>query len=111
MLSGRSRGAKVPPTIRRHGVVTLPTPGMTATKTAQSQPCSAEKTVPLERFKEVDRTGRLETAAGARSTQKRQHRRNEQLITTNQKTREQEHQGARIEARSARRNHSSFSSV
>ena len=32
------------------------------------------------------------------------------MITTNQKAQEQTHQGARIEARSARRNHSSFSS-
>src|SRR6266404_3016420 len=109
MLSGRSRDARPPPTFRRHRIVTLSAPGMTTTKTAQSQPRSAKKTVPLERFKEVDRTGRLETASGARSTKERQHGRNEQLITTNQKTHEQEHQGARIEARSARRNHSSFS--
>jgi hypothetical protein len=32
------------------------------------------------------------------------------LISANEKTREKKHQGARIEARSARRNHSSFSS-
>jgi hypothetical protein len=106
---GDSRGAKAPPTLRWHGIVTLPAPGMTAAKTAQSQPRSAKKTVLLERFKEVDRTRRLETASGARSTKKRQHRRTEHLITANQKTHEQEHQGARIEARSARRNHSSFS--
>jgi hypothetical protein len=30
------------------------------------------------------------------------------LITTNEKTHEEKHQGAKIEARSARRNHSSF---
>lgn len=82
---------------------------MTATKTAHSQPPSAKKAVFLQRFEKVDRTRRLKTASGARPTKKGQHWRNEQLITTNQKTHEQEHQGARIEARSARRNHSSFS--
>jgi hypothetical protein len=95
----------------RHGIVTLSAPGMTATETAQSQPRSAKKTVTLDRFEKVDRTRRLETASGARSTKKRQQRRNEQLITANQKTHEQEHQGARIEARSARRNHSSFNAA
>lgn len=93
----------------RHRIVTLAAPGVTATKPAQSQPRSTKKTVPLERLEEIDRTSRLEPAPGARSAQKRQDRRNEQLITANQKTHEQEHQGARIEARSARRNHSSFS--
>src|SRR5438477_4538937 len=99
LSNGRSdrRGTKAPPTCRRHGIRTLSAPGMTATKTAQSQPCSAKKTVSLERFQEVDRTGRLETASGVRSAKKRQNRRNEQLITANQKTHEQEHQGARIE--------------
>lgn len=93
----------------RHRIVTLAAPGVTATKPAQSQPRSTKKTVPFEGFEKIGRTGRLETASGARSTQKRQDRRNEQLITANQKTHEQDHQGARIEARSARRNHSSFS--
>ena len=103
-----SGGDNAPPTLQRHGIVTLSAPGMTAAKTAQSQPCSAKKTVPLECFEKISRTCRLKAASGARSTQKRQHGRNEQLITANQKTHEQDHQGARIEARSARRNHSSF---
>ena len=93
----------------RHRIVTLAAPGVTAAKPAQSQPRSAKKTMFLKRLEKISRTGRLEAAARARSTQKGQHRRNEQLITANQKTHEQEHQGARIEARSARRNHSSFS--
>jgi hypothetical protein len=93
----------------RYGIVTLSAPGMTSTKAPQSQPRPAQKTVLLHRFEEVDRTSRFKTASGARPAQKRQHGRNEHLITANQKTHEQEHQGARIEARSARRNHSSFS--
>ena len=84
---------------------------MTAAKPAQTQPRSTEKTVPLERFHEVSRTRRFEPASRARSTEKGQDRRDEQLITANQKTHEQNHQGARIEARSARRNHSSFSAA
>jgi hypothetical protein len=107
-LSGRTRGTKAPPTWRRHGIMALSAPGMTTAKTAQSQPRAAKKSVSLERFEKVSRTGRLKAASGARSTQERQHGRNEHLITANQKTREQEHQGAKIEARSARCNHSSF---
>ena len=85
---GDRHSTKAPPTFLRHGIVTLSAPGMTTTKTAQSQPRSANKTVPLKRFEEVNRTGRLETASGTRSTKERQHGRNEQLITANQKTRE-----------------------
>jgi hypothetical protein len=92
----------------RHRIVTFSAPGMATAKTAHSQPCAAKKSVSFERFEKVSRTGRLKAASGARSTQKRQHGRNEQLVTANQKTHEQEHQGARIEARSARCNHSSF---
>jgi hypothetical protein len=100
---------RVQPVVRmRHGIVALSTPGMATAKTAHSQPRTAKKSVSLERFEKVSRTGRLKAASGARSTQKRQHGRNEQLITANQKTHEQDHQGARIEARSARCNHSSF---
>jgi hypothetical protein len=93
----------------RYGIGPMPTPGMTAAKTAQSQPSAPKQTVLLERFEKVDRACWLETAPGARSTEKRQHRRNRYLVSANQKTHEREHQGARIEARSARCNHSSFS--
>jgi hypothetical protein len=93
----------------RHGVVTLPAPGVTAAKPSQSQHRSAKETVSLDRFQKIGRTRRLETAAGARTAEKRQQRRNQQLITAKEKAHQQEHQGARIEARSARRNHSSFS--
>jgi hypothetical protein len=95
----------------RHWIGTLSPPRMATAQTAQSQPCAAKKTVSLERFEKVNRTSGLKTASGARTAQKREHGRNEQLITANQKTQEQDHQGARIEARSARRNHSSFRSL
>jgi hypothetical protein len=105
---GDSRGAKAPPTLR-NGIVTLPAPGMTTAETPQSQPTSTTKTVRLERLQEVGRTARLESASRSRPAQKRQHGRNRKLITANEKTHEEKHQGAKIEARSARRNHSSFS--
>src|SRR5205814_5080783 len=40
--------------------------------------------------------------------QKMEHGRKHDLVAANKKTRQKKHQGARIEARSARRNHSSF---
>jgi hypothetical protein len=93
----------------RHGIRTLAAPRVAAAKTPQPHRCPPQRTVHLDRFQEVNRTRGLETASRARSAQKRQQRRNKQLITANQKAHEKEHQGARIEARSARRNHSSFS--
>ena len=108
-LSGRDRGAKVPPTLWRHGVMTLSAPGVTAAEPSQPQRRSAKKTMCFERFEEISGTSRLETAAGTRSTQKRQYGRNQPLITANEEAQQEKHQGARIEARSARRNHSSFS--
>lgn len=109
LFTNKTRGCVRPAVRMRHGIIALSAPGMTVTEPAYSQPRAAKKPTPLERLEEVDRTRWLETASGARSTKKRQQGRNEQLITANQKTHEQEHQGARIEARSARRNHSSFS--
>ena len=109
LFTNKTRGCIRSAVRMRHGIVTLSAPGMTAAKTSQSQPGPAKETVPLDRFKEVGGACRFEAAAGARSTQKGQDWRNEQLIAANQKTHEKEHQGARIEARSARRNHSSFS--
>lgn len=104
-----SRGTQAPPTLRRHGIVTLPAPGMTTAYAPQAQRSPPKKTVGLERFQKVVRTAGLKPAAGTWSAEKGEHRRNGQLITTDEKTHEEKHQGAKIEARSARRNHSSFS--
>lgn len=86
-----------------------PAPGMATAQSAQTQPCSAKDAVGLERLQKVSRAGRFKTASRPRSAQKRKDRGNKNLITSNKNAREKEHQGARIEARSARRNHSSFS--
>ena len=94
----------------RHGIKASPTPGMATAQPADTEPCSAEDAMRLERRKKVSRTGWLKPATRPGPAQKSEHRRDEELITSNKKTREKEHQGARIEARSARRNQSSFSS-
>lgn len=103
-----SRGTRAPPTFWRYRVMPAPAPGMAAAQTTHTQPRSAKHAVGLERFEEVGRTSWFETASGRRSAQQRKNRGNKKLVTSNKKTREKEHQGARIEARSARRNHSSF---
>jgi len=85
-----------------------PAPRMTTPEAAEAQPRSAQNSMRLQCFEKVSRTRRFKAASRARSAEQRQDRRDQQLIAANKKTREKEHQGARIEARSARRNHSSF---
>jgi hypothetical protein len=94
----------------RHWIMPSPTPGVAAAQAADPEPGSTEDAVRLQRREEISRASRLKPAARPRAAQKSENRRNENLVTSNKKTREKEHQGARIEARSARRNHSSFSS-
>ena len=93
---------------RRDRVVSATTPRMAATQAAKPQPAPAQKPVRLERLQKIDGTGRLEAAPSAGSGQKRQDRRERQLITANKKTQEENHQGARIGARFLQRNRSSF---
>lgn len=95
---------------RRHWVRSSPAPGMAAAQPADPQPRSPEDSVCFQGAEKVSRARRFEAASRPRSAQNGENRRNEKLITSDKKTREKEHQGARIEARSARRNHSSFSS-
>src|SRR5438552_5264225 len=109
-LRRNSRG-EAPPTFWRNGVMPAAAPRIAAGQATDAEPASTDYAVRFERFQKVSRTARLETASTARSSQKRQHRREEQLVTANKKTREKKHQGARIEARSARRNHSSLNSA
>src|SRR5947207_2358452 len=91
-------------------VMPAPAPRMTTAQAANTQPRPAQNSMGLQRFEKVGRTCRFEAASRARTTEERQHRRDQPLIAADKKTHEKEHQGARIEARSARRNHSSFSS-
>ncbi len=83
---------------------------MTAQQAAKSEPASPKNAVRLDGLQKIRRARRLEAAARSRPAQKRKHWRNQALVSADKKTDERKHQGARIEARSARRNHSSFSS-
>jgi len=62
----------------------------------------------FHRFQKICRTGRLESATGTRPANQGEDWRERALINANENTEQAEHQGARIEARFARRNHSSF---
>src|SRR5437773_11018106 len=93
----------------RNRIGSSPAPRMTTAQPAQAQPRSAQDSVRLQGLEKINRTRRFKAATGARPAQEREHRRDQQLVAANKKTREKKHQGARIEARSARRNHSSFS--
>ena len=61
----------------------------------------------FHRFQKICRTGRLESTTGPGPAYQREERRERALINANENTEQAEHQGARIEARFARRNHSS----
>ena len=60
----------------------------------------------LHRFQKISRTGRGKSAAAVRTAKQTKQRRKRALIEANDKTNQSEHQ-SRIEARLARRNHSS----
>lgn len=95
----------------RHRVNPPPAPRMTAAQPAQAEPTAAPHSVPFDRLEKVTRTGRFEATAQARSAQPREHRRERRLISANEKSDDRNHQGARIEARFARRKYSSSSAA
>src|SRR3954463_2487708 len=90
---------------RRDRIVSATTPRVAAAQSPKAELQSAQSAVRFKRLQKIGGTGRGEATAVARSGQEREHRRDQDLVTANNKTREKEHQGARIEARSARRNH------
>jgi len=94
---------------RRDRIMPSSAPGMTTAQSAHTQPRSPQNSVCLQGFEKINRTRRFKAATRPRPAQEREHRREQKLVAANKKTREEEHQGAKIEARSARRNHSSFS--
>src|ERR1043165_1570979 len=94
---------------RNNGIVTATAPGLTTSESFQAKPASARNAVRLNRFQEIGRAGRLKATTGTRSAQQCQQGRERVLIETNENSNDQEHQAARIEARLARRNHSSSS--
>src|SRR4051812_29577170 len=93
----------------RYWIVSSAAPRIATAKTAKTEPRSAQNSMRLQRLEKIDRARRFKTTATTRPGQKMKHRREDDLVAANKKTRQKKHQGARIEARSARRNHSSFS--
>ena len=90
----------------RHRVVSTSTPWLAASEALQSQPASVPNAMGLHRFQKISRTARGKPAAAVRTAQQAKQRRKRALIKANDKTNQHEHQ-SRIEARLARRNHSS----
>jgi hypothetical protein len=87
----------------------LSAPRLAPTEPPQTEPAAAQNAVGLHGFQEIARTGRLEPAASSGTGGPREDRRDDPLVGANQKSDDREHQGARIKARFARRNHSSSS--
>ena len=94
---------------RWHRIVTLSAPRVATPQTAEAEPAAAHDSVSLHCLEKVARAGRFKATASARSAEEREHRRDGPLIRADQNSDDQEHQGARIEVRLARRNHSSSS--
>ena len=63
----------------------------------------------LYRFQKIRRTSRLKSTAGTGAANQGKERRERALINANEKAKQSDHQSAKIEARFARRNHSSSS--
>jgi hypothetical protein len=84
---------------------------VTTRDSAKTQADSADQTVALDRLQQVLRTGWMKATAATGSGEAMQDRRQQFLVEMNQKSRKREHQGARIEVRLARRNHSCSSSM
>src|SRR5439155_19168069 len=80
---------------------------MTSQQALHSEKAPVPDAVLFDRSQEIFGTRGRKTAAGIRSAEERKHRWNRYLITANENANERAHQAARIEARRARRNHSS----
>src|SRR4029453_8469073 len=93
----------------RNGVLSCSTPWLASCQSFYSQPVPTRDAVCLHCFQKICRTGWRETTARTRSAKQGKQRRECALIKVNEKTNQTEHQSARIEARFARRNHSSSS--
>src|SRR5579885_2179403 len=91
-------------------IISAATPRLAARQPFQSQPASAENAVSLHSLEQIRRTGRCESAAAARPAKQREGRRERPLVNANQKANQSTHP-CRIEARLARRNHSSLSAA
>src|SRR5258708_40080428 len=90
----------------RYRVIPRSAPRLASSEALQAEPASVKNAMSLHCSQKICRTGRRKSAAG--TAQQMQERRERTLIDANQKTNQSEHQ-CRIEARFARRNHSSCS--
>jgi hypothetical protein len=96
--------------VRRYRVVPTSTPWLAASEALQSQPAALPNAMCFHRFQKISRTGRGKSAAALRTAKQRKQRRKRAPIEANDKTNQSEHQ-SRIEARLARRNHSSSNAL
>src|SRR5438067_1427297 len=93
----------------RNWVGPAASPRIASAHATNAEPGAAQNSVRLQRLEKIGGARRFKTATASRAGQKVERRREQDLVAANKKTRQKKHQGARIEARSARRNHSSFS--
>lgn len=106
-LRGRDgRGPNAPPTFR-NWIEPMAAPRLTTRQAPQSQPASAQQSNAFNRFQKISGTCRRESTTRCGSAEKRENRRHENLICADEKSNDPNHERARIEARFARRNHSS----
>lgn len=92
-------------------IVALCAPWMTAGDAFQSQPAAAPGAVGFNGLQKIFGTAGVKTAARSRPAERLQQRRESHLINAYAKAQNSEHQGARIEVRLARRNHSCSSAA
>lgn len=95
--------------ILRHWVPTASAPRLAPQEPFPAEPASPPETVLLHRAQKIFRTSGRKSAAAIRTGERGKRRRQRGLIRTNENADDRAHQGARIKARRARRNHSSSS--
>ena len=89
----------------------MPAPRVAAGDALQAQPSADPGAVLFNSLQEIARTSRLKTAAAPGSAQPMQQWRYRPLVKKHTRSQNPHHQGARIEACLARRNHSSSSAA
>ena len=83
-------------------------PGLTARQPFQTEPATTPNAVPFHRFQKITGAGGFKSTTRAGTTERREQRRNRPLVKANKNAENFQHEVARIEARLARRNHSTF---
>jgi len=91
----------------RHRVETAAAPRLTPQQSCCAKKSTAPEAVLLDGVEEILRAGGRKTAAGVWARDCRKYGRERELVGAHEEANEEAHQGRRIEARLARRNHSS----